>query len=350
MGNTGNGGAMVNLNGQPQLISCVLFNNGGSNSLINANNSSVTARYSLFEASITDYSGTNNLTTTSSPFASTGSAVLNSCSPAINAGDPASTTATNGTTDVAGNGRFYNNSRIDMGAFEYQGAQSLPATITAQPRSGSTVPLGSTVTVAVSITGTVSSYQWYKNGNVVSGQTSATLALNNVQAGDAGNYVVVIVSPCNSVTSTPFSLSVTAVPDLTPILYARPTTLTGDSPLSVVADVVELNGVTITGTITLKITRDAKVSLSLPSSATSVANRSVQNSLWQLNTSDANYYVLTTTQPIAGGDKLSVGLTGTLTPGATVGMLTVSGVLVNIPSEIRSSNNVDSDKIEYFQQ
>lgn len=347
VGNTGTGGAIANLNGQPQLINCVLFDNGGSSSLINASGGSVTARYSLFETSITNYSGTNNLTTTSSPFASTGSAVLNSCSSAINAGDPASTTATNGTLDVAGNSRFYNNGRIDMGAFEYQGAQSQPVFITAQPRN-STVPAGSTVTTSVSVTGTVSNYQWYRNGSAVSGQTSATLTLSNVQASDAGEYRVVIVSPCNSVTSTVFTLVVNTVPDLTPTIYARPTSLTGPKLISVVVESNELNGIPTSGLITLKLTRDASLPLSLSTSATNVGGRSVDNSVWQLNLDDPAYYVLTTNQTIAGDGVLAVGLTGTLNPGGTTGTLTISSVLVNIPGETRRGNNTDADKIEYF--
>ncbi|OIN60447.1 choice-of-anchor Q domain-containing protein [Arsenicibacter rosenii] len=125
-GNTASsaGGAMFNngsSNGQsnPVLTNCVLWNNGGSNSFFNNTAVGASATYSLFDNTVTDYGGSNNLTTTTSPFVSATSAALLPCSPAINAGAPNTTTATVGTTDLAGNPRFIG-SRIDMGAVEYQ--------------------------------------------------------------------------------------------------------------------------------------------------------------------------------------------------------------------------------------
>ena len=120
-------------------------------------------------------------------------------------------------------------------------------------------------------------------------------------------------------------------------------------PISgVVVEVDELNGIATSGTITIKITRDPVLSLSLPTSATSVNDHTVQNSVWQLNLNDPDYYVLTTNQSIAGDGVLAVGLTDTLNPGGTTGILTISSVLVNIPGETRRSNNTDADRIEYF--
>ncbi|MFD2571789.1 putative Ig domain-containing protein [Spirosoma soli] len=108
------------------LTNCVLFGNE-SEIPIGDDSQQVRVSYSLLEPSVTGYtSGPGNLTTTVSPFASTTSTQLKGCSPAINAGDPATTTATVGTTDLAGNPRFFNNAgapagRIDMGAYEFQG-------------------------------------------------------------------------------------------------------------------------------------------------------------------------------------------------------------------------------------
>ncbi|MBD2755901.1 beta strand repeat-containing protein [Spirosoma validum] len=137
-------------------------------------------------------------------------------------------------------------------------------------------------------------------------------------------------------------------PDLTLLLYARPTLVYGSAPFSVVVDVVETNGVVSSGLITVKITKDARISLSLNEALTSVEGRSVQNGSWTLS-SDAAYYILTTTQSIGGGDRLSIGLTGQLRAGSTTGMVNCSATVLG-GGETRTNNNTDADKVEYFQQ
>lgn len=133
------GGVMYNFNSTPTITNCVAFGNGGANTFFSSTSAtSVSARYSLFEASVTGYASiTGNLTTTLSPFASTISTELPPCSPAIDAGDPATTSATIGTTDLAGNPRFYANGRVDMGAYEFQDNQIGPIS----------PPLGSSFTI-----------------------------------------------------------------------------------------------------------------------------------------------------------------------------------------------------------
>ena len=123
---TSGGGAIYNIgifsgNSSPVLTNCVLFNNGGSQTIGN-DEATLTASYSLFEpSSVTvtgmDVSGPGNLTTTTSPFATTGSVALAPCSPAINTGTNSATGLY--ATDLAGNPRIVDG-RVDMGALEYQ--------------------------------------------------------------------------------------------------------------------------------------------------------------------------------------------------------------------------------------
>ena len=120
-GNTAtNGGSFYNFASYVTLTNCVLFGNSGANTIYNNNvvDGNVSARYSLFESSVTGYANvTGNLTTTTSPFATTASVVLSATAVAINNGDPATTSVTVGITDLAGNPRFLNG-RIDIGACE----------------------------------------------------------------------------------------------------------------------------------------------------------------------------------------------------------------------------------------
>ncbi|MBD2751289.1 hypothetical protein [Spirosoma validum] len=156
----------------------------------------------------------------------------------------------------------------------------------------------------------------------------------------------------NSLTNqTLFVVTAKALSDLTPLLYARPTTVSNASDVTLVVDVVELNAVASSGTFTVRVTKDAKVFLNFPANATQVGNRSVQNSAWTFSTTNPNYYILTTTQSVPAGDRLSFGLTGTLSPGATAGVVSVSSIILpTTTTEAKLTNNSDSDKIEYFQQ
>ena len=110
------------------LINCIVWNNGSVYSIFNNTlTATLTAHYSIFDntatsslvTNITGYDGTNNLNLPTSPYASTTGIQLATGSPAIDSGDPATSTATVGLTDLAGNLRFVSG-RIDRGAYEFQ--------------------------------------------------------------------------------------------------------------------------------------------------------------------------------------------------------------------------------------
>ncbi|TLU97263.1 choice-of-anchor Q domain-containing protein [Dyadobacter luticola] len=141
------GGAMGNVGYQgssrPVMTNCVVWGNGGANTFYYGPNASITTSYCLFEVSVTGYSlGTGNLTTTILPFVSATDTRLRAGSEAINAGDPNSTSTTNGNSDLAGHTRF-DEGRIDMGAYEFDAA-ALPVSLvsfTAQVQPDHTVLL-----------------------------------------------------------------------------------------------------------------------------------------------------------------------------------------------------------------
>jgi len=105
-------------------------------------------------------------------------------------------------------------------------ATSLPAelavlqapAISVQP-VGLTAAVGSNVTLTVVATGTPTpaptlSYQWRKGGIPIGGALGSTLALNNVQVSDAGNYDVIVANWVGSVTSVVATVSIS-----TPIVW-----------------------------------------------------------------------------------------------------------------------------------
>ena len=100
-------------------------------------------------------------------------------------------------------------------------AAAAPA-ITQQPR-GTSVLLGSTVTLTVAGTGSgVLTYQWLLNSNAVTGAISPTLTLLNVQKPAGGDYQAVLTDSSGSVTSVVALVNVVAadIPGLTNDLVA----------------------------------------------------------------------------------------------------------------------------------
>ncbi len=76
---------------------------------------------------------------------------------------------------------------------------NLPVSVTAAPVDQTGV-VGGSATFGVTASGTGLSYQWWFNGSVIG--TGANLTLNNLLAGQAGVYTVVVSGTCSSVTNS----------------------------------------------------------------------------------------------------------------------------------------------------
>jgi hypothetical protein len=86
-----------------------------------------------------------------------------------------------------------------------------PPVITAQP-FGLSANLGSTVTLRVAAMGsTPMLYQWYFNGEPLSGATNTSVTLSGVDSTQAGTYVAVVSNPAGVVSSQPATLIVAGV-------------------------------------------------------------------------------------------------------------------------------------------
>jgi Glycoside hydrolase family 44/Immunoglobulin domain/NHL repeat len=83
--------------------------------------------------------------------------------------------------------------------------------ITQQPQS-QTATAGANVAFSVTSTGKPAPiYQWYFGGSMISGATSSTLALTNVQFANAGSYTVAVTNSILSITSNAATLTVNPV-------------------------------------------------------------------------------------------------------------------------------------------
>ena len=118
-----------------------------------------------------------------------------------------------------------------------------PPVIVSQP-SSQTVIQGSNVifTVGVSANSTTPlNYQWYFNAMALDA-TNATLALDNVQTDDAGNYYVIVTNSLGSVTSSIVTLTVFVPPTIT-TQPANQTVVAGSSAtFSVIATATGCDG------------------------------------------------------------------------------------------------------------
>jgi len=93
--------------------------------------------------------------------------------------------------------------------------------ITTQPQS-QTVTAGQSVTISVVAGGTAPlTYQWKKNSSTITGATSDSLTITNVQNANAGAYTVVVSNNTSSVVSDAATLTVTAAP-VAPSIATQP--------------------------------------------------------------------------------------------------------------------------------
>jgi|GEM_PF-961717 len=110
-----------------------------------------------------------------------------------------------------------------------------PPTITAQP-SSQTIVLSNNVTFTVSATGALPlAYQWFFNSNAIGGATASSYTLNNVQAGAAGDYFVVITNNFGSLTSSLATLTVVTNSQPPPLQWAVTGGSVNDEFISAVA-------------------------------------------------------------------------------------------------------------------
>lgn len=124
--------------------------------------------------------------------------------------------------------------------FQFVTAAPVPPGITAQPADQLNIPAGNTATFSVATTGTAPfTYQWLKDGLAISGNptaATATLVLNNVQAGDAGSYSVVVGNGVGSPITS--GLAALTVAPAAPVITTQPvaqTVAAGDTVTLTVA-------------------------------------------------------------------------------------------------------------------
>ena len=212
---TGNGGAIRNFASRVTLTNTILWDNNSAQAISTTSGGNTIARYCLIESGATAYqSSPTNLTITSSPFTGT-SVSIGLSSPAVDAGDNTTYTASGGpVTDLTGNCRFFNG-RIDMGAVEFLG-EGLPVSFMVLSSATTTCAVSPTITLSGSETGV--SYQLLRdglNGGTVVAGTGAAISFGpqsltgtyTIQATRSGSCTVEMIG--SVIVATPASVSIT---------------------------------------------------------------------------------------------------------------------------------------------
>jgi hypothetical protein len=159
----------------------------------------------------TNIGSRNNVDPKLSPLANNGGPTLTMAllpgSPAIDAGDNASAPPTDqrGAPRPAG-------LACDIGAYEYD-----PLSL-AMPPPTQTAEAGAVVNFAALVTGfPPPTYQWFFNGNALTGCTNSVLCLSGIQASNVGAYTLVVSNATGAITSAPAMLNVIAPVERRPV-------------------------------------------------------------------------------------------------------------------------------------
>ncbi|MDI9880560.1 hypothetical protein [Flectobacillus longus] len=85
-----------------------------------------------------------------------------------------------------------------------------PMVITQQPQEAS-VCVSTNATFSVNATGTITGYQWYKNGVKIDGATASTYTFSTLSFNDGEKYKVEITGPCGALMSNEVNLQVKTI-------------------------------------------------------------------------------------------------------------------------------------------
>lgn len=139
------------------------------------------------------------------------------------------------------------------------------------------------------------------------------------------------------------------VPDLTPNITAAPSIMHGTTSFYLTVDVTELYKVATSGTITVFMPRDPRLSFTYDNTMTMAGFTPLNNSVWSYDGSNPAFHIFTTNSVIAAQGTSTFGMLATFTPGNTVGQYTLtSSILSGSGSEVKTSNNNDAETIDYF--
>ncbi|MCF8380852.1 MAG: hypothetical protein K9H49_14865 [Bacteroidales bacterium] len=191
---------------------------------------------------------------------------------------------------------------------------------------------------------------FYKTANNI-----ISLNVANPAAVGAGSYYLFYQNQdgCYS-TGTEIIVGINACnfPDITPTVIITPNISHGITSFNIFVRITELNSIITNGNIVVNIPRDSRWVLNGGYNAglTILESTPLNNSDWSYS-SDATNHIFTSSSPIPGGGFSTIGFSITFNPDINRGIYTITAQIESGGGgEVRVTNNVDSEKLDYFQE
>lgn len=232
---------------------------------------------------------------------------------------------------------------------------SSPNTAPAPPVVSSSVIENVCPEITVNISSLVSSIM-PTGGSIVYKTTNDPLGVNvsNPAAVGSGSYYIFYQSQdgCYSSGTEVVATINNCPPDLTPTLIVSPNIMHGITSFDLIVKVTELNNENTSGVIVVNIPKDSRWILTdgyVPG-LTILGSTPLNNNDWSYS-QDAINHIFTSSAVINGGGYSIFGFRVSFDPGNSRGLYSITSQLVSGGGgEERVSNNVDSEKIDYFQE
>jgi len=230
-----------------------------------------------------------------------------------------------------------------------------PKIATAAPTVSSSAPVNVCPATSINLTSLVTSITpgggsiLYKTSNNPLGSNVA----NPSSVGSGSYYIFYQNSEGCYSTGTLVSVTIVNCPaDITPTLIVSPNIMHGITSFNLTVRVTELNIINTSGSITVNIPKDSRWILpdGYVPSLTILGSTTLNNNVWSYSSNTINH-IFTTSAVIPAGGYSTFGFRVTFNPGSTKGFYSITSQIVSGGGgEIRVNNNVDSEKIDYFQQ
>jgi hypothetical protein len=128
-----------------------------------------------------------------------------------------------------------------------------------------------------------------------------------------------------------------------------PSIAEGQTDMAWTIKVQELKNVSTTGTITVVLNKDSKISFVWDESATSIGPTTVNNSIWNFDNSNPSFFIWTTDAVISASSSTSFGMIVNYEPGNTSGSASyTASILTGSGNETNFLNNVDAETVSFF--